>query len=106
MTLKEYIETYLKEHNLTIRQFARHCNLSHTVILNILEKPDPRPEMMTLEKISNYTGTKLVSLLKMSYPNAFEDEGLTVTNELLLQAFESAPQGIQDAILKLVGLKQ
>ena len=105
MTLREYLEAYMKEHDLGIREFSRNCKLSHTVILNILEKPDYRPEITTLEKISNYTGSKLVSLLKMSYPDAFKDDDLDVTSELVAQAFETASEGIQEAVLKLVGLK-
>ena len=105
MSLAEYIENYLKQHSLTIREFARHCKLSHPVILNILNNPEYRPEISTLEKISDYTGTKLLSLLKMAYPSAFEEEELTATDELLTKAFNNASEEVQTVILKIVGLK-
>lgn len=105
MTLAEYIENYLKQHSLTIREFARHCKLSHPVILNILNNPDYRPEISTLEKISDYTGAKLVSLLKLAYPSAFEEDESTPVDDLLTQAFNNASEEVQTVILKIVGLK-
>lgn len=105
MSLREYIENYLKQHSMTIREFARHCKLSHTVLLNILNTPDYRPELATLEKISDYTGAKLLSILKMAYPSAFDEEPLTATDELLVQTFNNASEEVQSVILKIVGLK-
>lgn len=105
MTLKQYIEAYMKEHEISsAREFAGSCGLSHQVINNILEDEAYEPRVSTLKKISEYTGVKMSSLLKMVYPDSY-DENLTVTSELVAQAFETAPQSIQEAVLKLVGLK-
>ena len=105
MSLAEYIENYIKQNSLTIREFSRHCKLSHPVILNILNSPEYRPEISTLEKIADYTGAKLVTLLKMAYPSAFDDEDMNPTDELLAQAFHDAPEVVQDMVLKIFKLK-
>lgn len=105
MTLAEYIEIYTKEHGLTIREFARNCHLSHTVINSILNEPKYRPSLDTLDKISSYTGIKLISILKMSYPDSFDVDELEVTSDVVAQAFKNAPENVQDIILRLVGLK-
>lgn len=105
MNLKDYIENYLKQHELGIREFARNCKLSHPVILNILNNPEYRPDISTLEKISDYTGTKLVVLLKMAYPSAFEEDDSKPVDELLTEAFNNASEEVQSVILKIVGLK-
>lgn len=105
MSLSEYIEGYIKRQNFTIREFARNCNVSHQAIFNILNKPGYRPDVETLEKISNYTGAKLITLLRMVYPEAFEDTDLDVTSEIVAKAFEQAPENVQDLVLRLIGLK-
>lgn len=105
MSLAEYIENYIKQSNLSIREFAKGCKVSHTVVLSILNNSSYRPDIATLEKISDYTGAKLVTLLKMAYPSAFdEDESLPI-DDLLSKAFHDAPEQVQDVILKIVGLK-
>lgn len=105
MTLSDYIKNYIQQNSLGIREFARHCKLSHPVILNIIENPDYRPEIGTLEKISDYTGAKLVTLLKMAYPSAFDDDESDPTDDLLSQAFHDAPEVVQDMVLKIFKLK-
>lgn len=105
MNLAGYIENYVKQNELTIREFARGCKVSHTVILSILNNPSYKPDITTLEKISEYTGARLVTLLKMAYPSAFEEDESTPVDELLTKAFHDAPEPVQDAILKIVGLK-
>lgn len=105
MSIAEYIQNYIDKHETTIREFARKCGLSHTVIVKILNNPDYRPEISTLEKISDYTGIKLVSLLKLAYPSAFEGEESAPVDELLTEAFNNASEEVQAVILKIVGLK-
>lgn len=105
MSLAEYIENYIKKNGLSDRAFARGCDLSSSVIHSILHNPEYRPEISTLEKIANYTGAKLVSLLKMAYPSAFEEDESLPVDDLLTKAFHDAPEQVQDVILKIVGLK-
>jgi transcriptional regulator with XRE-family HTH domain len=105
MTLAEYIQAYIKEHSLTIREFSRNCGLSHTMINGIMNDPKPKPSLDTLEKISNYTGIKLISVLKMAYPESFDVDESEVTSDVVAQAFKNAPENVQDVILRLVGLK-
>lgn len=105
MNLAEYIENYVKQNELTLRRFAKGCNVSHTVILSILNNPSYRPDITTLEKISDYTGAKLVTLLKLAYPSAFDDDESSPTDDLLAQAFHDAPEVVQDMVLKIFKLK-
>lgn len=105
MTLKEYIENYLKQNDLTIRELARHCDLSHSVIVKILNNPEYHPDISTLEKISDYTGIRFIVLLKMAYPSAFDEDESAPIDELLTQAFNNASEEVQSVILKIVGLK-
>ncbi len=106
MTLADYIQSYMKEHSLTAREFSRNCGLSHTMINNILNDPKYKPSLDTLEKISNYTGIKLISALKMAYPDAFDVDESEITSDVVAQAFKNAPENVQDVILRLVGLKK
>jgi transcriptional regulator with XRE-family HTH domain len=105
VTLKEYIENYIKQNNLTIREFARHCGLSHSVIVKILNNSDYHPDISSLEKISDYTGARLIALLKMAYPATFENDESAPIDELLTEAFNNASEEVQSVILKIVGLK-
>lgn len=36
MELSEYLNRYLTEHDMSIREFARNCGISHTYIANIV----------------------------------------------------------------------
>jgi transcriptional regulator with XRE-family HTH domain len=105
MTLQEYIEGYIKQHNLSIREFARLCGVNHQAMFNILNKPEHKPDVITLGKISDYTGISIVTLLKMVYPESFRDVSLSPQGEIVAQAFENAPESVQDLVLRLVGLK-
>lgn len=105
MTLGEYIESFIGRNKLTIREFARHCGVNHQVIFNILNKPDYRPGVETLEKISEYTGVKIITLLQMVYPEVFEDMPSDVTSDIVAKAFKEAPENVQDLVLRLIGLK-
>lgn len=105
MTLKEYIESYIKQHNLSIREFARKCGVSYQAVFNILDKPSYKPDVITLDRISDFTGVSVVSLLKMVYPDVFDENHLTAQSEVVAQAFEQAPESVQDLVLRLIGLK-
>lgn len=107
MTLAEYIEGYIRDQGLTVREFAQKCGLSHTAVNRILHNNSAyRPNVISLYKIAEATGINLVTLIKMSYPEEFEKvEEEPSTVEQLAEAFEKAPPHIQEIILKIVGLK-
>lgn len=104
MTLAEYVEVYIRSRGLSVREFASHCKLSHSAINRILNDPSYRPDISTLEKIADYTGVKLVTLLKMAYPSAFENDKDRPINDLIIEAFERSSPEIQQAILRIIGL--
>lgn len=104
-TLQSYIRHFIKERDITARELSRASELSHQVINNIVNDDTYRPTLETLNKLSEGTKTPVLTLMRMSYPELFEEAKLGVTSELVAQAFEDAPQHIQDVILTLVKLK-
>jgi transcriptional regulator with XRE-family HTH domain len=106
MTLAEYVEAYIRSHGLSIREFASNCSLSHSAVVAILNNPSYRPDIKTLIKIADYTGVRMVTLLKMTYPEAFKIDENANLNELIIEAFEKSSPDIQAAILRIIGLNR
>lgn len=59
--LGEYIKNYRKEHELSLRQFAKMCDISHTHIDSIERGIDPRTGKTV--KISNETILKIANAI-------------------------------------------
>lgn len=59
--LGEYIKNYRKEHELSLRQFAKMCDISHTHIDSIERGVDPRTGKTV--KISNETILKIANAI-------------------------------------------
>lgn len=69
MKLSEIIRAYRKEHELSLRQFAHMCGLSHAVINNIEREKnsngDPfTPSFETLQKVASGMGISVNDLLR------------------------------------------
>ena len=56
MKLSEIIKTYINEHGISAREFARKSNLSNTYISNMLNGSDKNPSLDALGKIANAMG--------------------------------------------------
>ncbi|NLT94075.1 MAG: helix-turn-helix transcriptional regulator [Clostridia bacterium] len=71
MKLGEIIKKYREENNLSLREFADKCDLSHSYISKLEEGKDPRsgkkiePTLDTVKKISEAINIPLDELLKM-----------------------------------------
>lgn len=69
MNLSEYITTYRRDHNLSIREFAKLCNLSHVQIIrmetgvNSNGKPFT-PSIKSLKAVANGTGIAFDDILR------------------------------------------
>lgn len=56
MKLSEIIKTYINEHDISAREFARKSNLSNTYISNMLNGSDKNPSLDALGKIATAMG--------------------------------------------------
>ncbi|WP_422444296.1 helix-turn-helix domain-containing protein [Thermoanaerobacterium sp. DL9XJH110] len=71
MTLGEVIKKYREENNLSLREFADKCGLSHAYIAKLEEGKDPRsgkniePTLDTVKRISEAINLPLDELLQM-----------------------------------------
>lgn len=67
--LNEIISCYLEKHNLTLREFADNCSLSHSYIAKLKNGIDPRskseihPTMDTISKLSSAMNIEVKELL-------------------------------------------
>lgn len=96
MTLRELVQEYRKEHNLSQRQFASLCNLSNGYISMIEKNLNPKtklpvtPSIPALKKIATGMGMNLTELLSiaddmtvdMSATDTTEDSLFSVSNNL------------------------
>lgn len=71
MTLGEVIKRYREENNLSLREFAEKCGLSHAYIAKLEEGRDPRsgkkiePTLETVKKVSEAISMPLDELLQI-----------------------------------------
>ena len=56
MKLGEIIKSYISEHDISVREFARKSNLSNTYISNIVNGSDKKPSLDVLGKIAKAMG--------------------------------------------------
>lgn len=56
MKLGEIIKSYISEHDISVREFARKSNLSNTYISNIVNGSDKNPSLDVLGKIAKAMG--------------------------------------------------
>ncbi|WP_415967196.1 LexA family protein [Faecalitalea cylindroides] len=56
MKLGEIIKSYISEHDISVREFARKSNLSNTYISNIVNGSDKNPSLDVLGKIAKTMG--------------------------------------------------
>lgn len=65
MTLKTIINIYLKQHNLSLREFAKRANVSHTYVAKLANGTFTNPSMDGIEKIAKAMGMTPNALLDM-----------------------------------------
>lgn len=70
MKLSEIVKRYREEHGLSIRQFAKQCDISHTAIANIESETNSYgepyiPQLGTINKVAYGMGIPARELLAM-----------------------------------------
>lgn len=65
MKLGKIIKDYIKEHDISIREFSRQSELSNTYITNIVNNEDSNPSVEALGKIASVMGYNTIQLFEM-----------------------------------------
>lgn len=65
MKLGKIIKDYIKEHDISIREFSRQSELSNTYITNIVNNEDSNPSVEALGKIASVMGYSTIQLFEM-----------------------------------------
>lgn len=69
--LGEFLQDQIRKRGLTLREFAKMCDVTHSVISKALSEKDPTtPRVETLAKIASATGVDLFTLVALIAPDA------------------------------------
>lgn len=109
--LGEYIKNYRKEHELSLRQFAKMCDISHTHIDSIERGVDPRTGKTvkisneTILKIANAIDVKPDYLFNLSIGVAVSTETNNNKDEFITMAAHRADDSNSSPVKDIEGLK-
>ena len=115
MDIGDIIMDYLKEHNLSAREFARKCGLSNTYISQIINGEKKNPSLDAFKSIAIKMGYSVQPLFDMVDDSQLfnvgnsENKNLLLTDRLeidLVSGYRTAPEYIRDAINSLLGLQK
>ncbi len=84
-TLIEWLQQEIDRRHVSVREFARHADLSHGTLNRILapESEDDRyPSLRTLVKLARYTGSDLCTLVALVAP---EDTSIDAEARILVE---------------------
>ena len=107
MTLGEFIQQYRKEHDMSVRAFARLCDISPTYI-TILEKGQnsngsvPSPSIETYILIAKAVGVQLDDLIHMVQDNVVVNPTSSVEEQSMMSLYRKASDLDKDIIRKLL----
>lgn len=70
-TIGEFVSAEMKRMDIkSHREFERQSGISYQVINDMINGKVTTPGIATLVKLSNFTGTSLIALLEICYPDA------------------------------------
>lgn len=109
-TLGEIIKEFRETHNLSLREFAKLCNMSHSYIDRLEKGYDPRsgakvePTLDTLDRISKAMNIPLDNLLKeIGYINAPHQLNSTESTRQKITSLQNdSPEGLTKRDLKSI----
>lgn len=101
-TLRDFVAAELANRKLSIRQFAKNAGLGYQTIANIVNDSGNEPEMKTLLRISKYTGTDLIELVRLAYPDIVQETTLSPSAAITAQRIERLPQDLRLAVEALI----
>jgi transcriptional regulator with XRE-family HTH domain len=98
MKLREFLLKYREENQLSIREFAKKCGLSHNTI-HLLEKgTNPRsgneivPDTVTYKKLADGMGMTMEELFQALDQNELVSLGTSMTDNDRLEALHQNPK--------------
>jgi transcriptional regulator with XRE-family HTH domain len=104
--LKDFIRNQMQAMNLSVRDFAKMCGVSHSTIVRLIsedpEKRIDRPDLQSIIKIANATRTDLYSVLQMAYPEEMQQDQLSPQARIIAQGIERLPEKEKKAIQRLI----
>ncbi len=78
MKIGEIIKSYIKEHNISVREFARQANLSNTYISNLVNGSDKNPSLEAISKIASAMNISSQEL----FDNCDGDQAFSINRKL------------------------
>jgi hypothetical protein len=96
MTIQQFIKDEMERKHITsAREFGRKSDI-HPKIINAMRNGTPRAiEIDTLRKLSDFTGTSLMTLIGMVYPEAAQLD-IDVDTRLTAERIRKLPPNKQD----------
>ena len=103
-TLIEWLQQEIDQRHMSVREFARHADLSHGTLNRILApvtEDDHYPSIRTLVKLSRYTGVDLCTLVALVAP---EDTDVDAEAHVLVERIRRlSPEGREIAENYILG---
>ncbi len=103
MTLKDFIEQYLAEHSLSMREFAKQAGVSVNTVSRwtsgeLIESPD----VQTLIKVARFTGYDPLLLIEIAYGDDIKTNQPDPSARILATRISRLPKFIRDGLEKLI----
>lgn len=101
--LTEFVLRQMRERDMSARQFSDFIGVSNTTINRTLDnRYDHTPSMDFLLKLADKTGTSIVAIIELAFPEVSERTGISPEALILAQRLDRLPESIRDFILKAV----
>lgn len=98
MTLGQAVAKYREDNKLSVREFAKRCNLSHNAIFLIEKEINPStgkkiiPDTLTYKKIADGMGITMDELFQRLDKNELVSLGTKMTDDDRLEALHQNPK--------------
>lgn len=97
--LGAYLEKKRIDLNQSRREFARNIHASPDTLVRMIEESEP-PTIKFLRSVSSYTGTSLLSLLRMAFPNEIPQPSAKAM--ALAEKIDTIPEPRRSWIIELI----
>lgn len=102
-SLAEFVLRQMRERDMSARQFSDYIGVSNTTINRTLDsRYEHTPSMDFLLKLADKTGTSIIAVIELAFPEVSERTGISPEALILAQRLDRLPEGVRDFILKAV----
>lgn len=98
-TLGDFLEEERKKRKLSIREFAKLIGVSHSTLNKHIKKPETRPSLDLLERLSDKTGASLHVLIMLASPALAKQSTLSSRALLFAEEFDKLGEELQNFFL-------